>query len=220
MPPQDPTNSAPVSPTPPAPPIHNPLAVIQPGEQTIFEIKRHPIGIFMIYAMTVIMLIALTVLGLIVAPGLSSGGGSSVKTFATAGLVVVTALSLVFNLLATTIYWGNRWILTSDSITQYSQTGLFHKENSQIQLDSVEDVTAAQNGILQRIFNYGTLKVETAGHGINYAFAFAPKPNIYAKQILEAREQEHIENNRLSDSPGPPSYTVPPVAQPPAGPIY
>jgi hypothetical protein len=38
------------------------------------------------------------------------------------------------------------------------------------------------------IFNYGTLKIETAGEQANFHFNMCPNPNYYAKLILEVRE--------------------------------
>ncbi len=213
MPPQDPITPPP-APKPPT--MHNPLAVMQPGEQTLFELKRHPIGILMMYVMTGLLLLALAVIFLVVAPGLTVSGGSQIKTLGTAVLLLFVILGLVFNLVATVVYWGNRWILTDDSITQITQTSLFHKETSSLGLESLEDVTATKSGILPYIFNYGTLTAETAGHHGKFVFPFAPNPTKYAQQILEAREKEQIENNqqRYAYPPHDPGPPAPPPEQP------
>jgi hypothetical protein len=39
------------------------------------------------------------------------------------------------------------------------------------------------------LFNYGTLRVETAGEQSNFNFIYCPRPNAVAKLILEARER-------------------------------
>lgn len=201
-------------PTPAPEEAHNPLSVMQPGEKTLFVLKRHPIGIIITYAMTALVLFALAVMALVIAPSLTSGSGEQVRAIGAVLLFIFIILSLVFNLVATIVYWGNRWILTDDSITQISQTSLFHKESSQLGLESLEDVTAEKQGILTHIFNYGTLKAETAGHRSKFVFPYAPNPEQYAKQILEAHEKE---NN--SAASGQRSYS-PPAQQPPAGPGY
>jgi hypothetical protein len=66
MPPQDP-NQAAQFPQPAE--TNNPLAVMQQGEKVIFELKRHPIGIVIIYIMTGILLAVLAVAVFGVAPG-------------------------------------------------------------------------------------------------------------------------------------------------------
>src|SRR6202011_6093270 len=95
---------------------------------------------------------------------------------------------------ATRIYWGNSWIVTSDSVTQVSQTSLFKRQSSQLSLIHLEDVTAEQNGVLAHMFNYGLLRVETAGERSKFTFTFCPNPNFYAREILAAREA--FEQNR------------------------
>ncbi len=192
MPPQEP------SPQPVQPTMHNPLSVMQPGEQTLFELKRHPIGILTIYIMTAIVLAALGVVVFAVAPGIiNSADSGQVKTIGGLLFLIFALLCLAFNFIATIIYWGNKWILTDDSITQVSQTGLFKKQSSQLGLESLEDVTAEKNGILSQVFDYGVLKAETAGHRSKFVFNFCPNPNYYAKQILEAHEKENLERLKL-----------------------
>lgn len=221
MSPQDPTQ------TPAEPQANNPLSVMQSGEQTLFELKRHPIGIIATYIITAIMLVVLAVIGLVVAPTLLSSGAGQVRSFAAVGLLLFAILGIIFNLIATIIYWGNRWILTSDSITELTRTSLFHKTTSQLEIESLEDVSADKNGILQHIFNYGTLKAETAGEASNFIFPFAPNPTYYAKQILAACEKARIEDrerNRYAPAPAPlspqnPTQPAPPTP-PPSSPIY
>jgi uncharacterized membrane protein YdbT with pleckstrin-like domain len=207
MPPQDPNQT------------RNPLAVMQKDEQVIFELKRHPIGILIIYVMTGIVLVVLAVAVFGVAPSaVGETSKNQVLTFGGIGFVIFALLCLLFNWVATVVYWGNRWILTDDSITQISQTGLFHKEASSLGLESLEDVTAEQNGVLSKLFGYGVLKAETAGHRSKFVFIYAPNPTEYARKILEAREKEAIERQRYGaneDSP-PPQGPPQPQQSPPA----
>lgn len=169
---------------------NNPLAVMQEGEQVLCDLKRHPIGIFGIYALAGILLIVLAVIAFVVIPGGADSASRSKATgVAALGFLVVAVLTLVFVYIANIVYWGNRWIVTSDSITQVLQTGLFHKQSSQLSLGNLEDVTVEQIGILPRMFNYGTLKAETAGERSKFMFIYTPNPNSEAQKILAAREQ-------------------------------
>jgi hypothetical protein len=203
------------SPQPPEPqtPTPNPLSVMQPGERIIFELKRHPIGILTIYIATGLVLTVLGIMAFAIGPGLvSSANQGQVNTIVGGLFGFFTLLCLLFNFIATVVYWGNRWILTDDSITQISQASLFKKETSSLGLESLEDVTVEQYGILPHLFNYGTLKAETAGHRSKFVFNYAPNPNYYAQKILEAHEQENQEirqYGRDEDNPPPPSQQPP-----------
>jgi len=185
--PQDDSNQAD---NPDQHPIHNPLSVMQPGERIICEIKRHPVGMLGVYVVTGVLLVLLAVLALVVAPSvLSSVSRSQVVAIGGLIFIVCAILSLGFVFISNKVYWGNSWVVTSDSITQITQTSLFDKRSSQLSLGNLEDVTAEKKGILAEMLNYGLLRVETAGERSKFMFPYCPNPNYYAQQILSAREQ-------------------------------
>jgi len=168
----------------------NPLSTMQPGEQVICEIKRHPLGIIGVYAMVGFVLVVMTVLIFGVAPNIfSSADRNTVLSIGAVVLLITAILGLGFAFISNIVYWGNRWVVTSDSITQVQQTSLFNKQSSQLSLENLEDVTSEQNGILTHMFNYGVIKAETAGERSKFMFRYCPNPNFYAKQILAARER-------------------------------
>ncbi|MDB5164863.1 MAG: hypothetical protein JWL89_489 [Candidatus Saccharibacteria bacterium] len=168
----------------------NPLAVMQPGEQELFQMKRHPIGIFGAYAVASLIIVLLAVIAFAIIPGAVSSNtdASQLKMAGALIFLLLTFLIVTFVFIFNIVYWGNRWILTSDSITQVQQTSLFNKQSSQLSLANLEDVTVEQNGILTHIFNYGRIKAETAGERSKFVFVYAPNPNFYAQKILSARE--------------------------------
>lgn len=170
--------------------VSHELTVMQEGERRILEIKRHPFGILVVYFMCGLVIVLVAFITLAVLPGISSSiSASQANAIAGISLLIVATLTAVYSLIATKIYWGNSWVLTSDSITQIDQTGLFTRKSSQLALGNIEDVSAAQNGIVSHLFGYGVLKVETAGEHSKFHFYFCPNPNYYAQQILKAREE-------------------------------
>lgn len=176
VPPEQPEQSAPRP--------HNPLEAMQPGEQNICEIKRHPIGIIGNYIVAGFLIVGALVAGI------------AVEMFAASLAPIVWGVGLLLILVAfvmlfvgTKIYWGNRWIVTSDSITQVTQTSLFDNQSSQLSMGNIEDVTVEQDGVLQHMYNYGLLRVETAGEHSKFVFPFCPDPKSYARKILDTREQ-------------------------------
>ncbi|MFI5271311.1 MAG: PH domain-containing protein [Candidatus Saccharimonadales bacterium] len=162
------------------------LTVLQPGEEKIATIKRSPIGIILIYSMSLVVIAIVALFVLWILPGFTQN--STVISMGRLGLGIVLIISIISMLIFTVVYWGNYWILTSDSMTQVSQTGLFKRSASQLSLSDIEDVTADQQGILPELFNYGELKLETAGSTQKYQLNFSPNPNYYAREILAARE--------------------------------
>jgi hypothetical protein len=200
--------------------VRNPLAVMQPGEQTICEVKRHPIGMLGTYLTSGVMLVVLAVLAFVVVPHLAGSDNQS-KALAAGSLVflVLAALVLAFVFIANKVYWGNHWIVTSDSITQISQVSLFNRQSSQLSLGNLEDVTVQQRGILQQLFKYGTIRAETAGERSKFVFPFCPNPNYYAQKILAAREVFEQVHHGGKQEPYQPSQPMAfPAQQSPAAP--
>lgn len=168
--------------------IHNPLAVMQPGERIICEVKRHPIGIFGVYTVAALIVGAALAAAILVPVYLTD-----LSQQAKLGIVLASLLAIVITLLyayiAVVVYTANRWIVTSDSITEVSQSGLFNKHVSQLSLSNLEDVTVGQDGVLPAMLNYGVLRVETAGERSKFIFPYCPNPNEYARKIIAAHEE-------------------------------
>jgi hypothetical protein len=188
-------------------PVSNPLESMQPGEKIICEIKRHPIGLLGVYVSIALLLVLIMVLGYGIGPSIFTDvDKTKVYSYTSLILLVALAFSAITVLIAHVVYWGNRWVVTSDSVTQITQLSLFSKQSSQLSMGNLEDVTAEQNGILAHMFNYGVLKAETAGEHSKFRFIYCPNPNYYAQQILGAREafeQQHYRNVPNQTYPAP-----------------
>lgn len=175
--------------------IGNELKVMEPGETVICEIRRHPIGIVGIYAMMFFILAIIAVLAFGVGPRLAENSGNSSQVTAIGAVIFLffAIICVIYAAISHKIYWANRWIVTSDSVTQIAQSGLFNRQSSQLALNNIEDVTVEQNGVFSQMFKYGVLKAETAGKRAKFVFLFCPNPNYYATTILEARERFEME---------------------------
>ena len=168
--------------------IKNPLAVMQDGEKIIFEVRRHPIGLLYMYAGVGAVLIFFAIIAFVVMPN-SSGAGSGTSSVVGGVLFFFAAiLAMVVTFVTTIVYWGNHWIVSSDSLTQTTQQGLFRKKSAQLSLEHIEDVTADKHGLLPHLFNYGTIMVETAGESGKFQFSYCPNPAYYAQKLLAAKE--------------------------------
>ncbi len=115
--------------------------------------------------------------------------GPTVNAVASLFGLFAVAFALIFIVLVTRIYKYNQLIVSDKNVTQVLQIGLFSRKVSELSMANVEDVTAEQHGIFPTIFNYGTLKIETAGEQNNFIFIYCPNPNAYAKAILDSRLQ-------------------------------
>lgn len=168
--------------------VHNPLKVMQEGERVLCEIKRHPAGLWGLYASSALVSL-LAIVGAALVPTLIPDASQQAREVAAFGVLILMAIVGLYTYIARTVYQGNRWVVTSDSITQITQVSLFNKKSSQLNLANLEDVSADQTGIVQSALGFGTLKVETAGERSKFVFPFCPKPDEYARTIIDAHEQ-------------------------------
>lgn len=169
--------------------INNPLEAMQDGEEVLCEIKRHPIGMLGMYLAAGAILVILALAAFVLVPTAAKNmANTAAAGYAAIAFIVLMVLIVGFVFISHYVYWGSRWILTSDSVTQVLQHSLFNKEMAQLSLGNLEDVTAEQNGILAHAFNFGTIKVETAGEREKFVLSYCPNPKQYAQMVLHARE--------------------------------
>lgn len=165
------------------------METVDADEQQIFTIHRHFFGIFIVYIQVLVGILAGLGLIYFLLPSFvepSNNRAYQIIAMFSVGALVIIALILV---VATVIYLQSKLIVTDQNVTQILQRGLFSRKISQLSLNDVEDVTADQHGLFSTAFNFGILKIETAGEQSNFHFSYCPRPSHYAKLILEARER-------------------------------
>ncbi len=94
--------------------------------------------------------------------------------------IVVICLAALGMYIIYYIYTSNKLFLTNESVIQEIQTGIFSKKEQIVSLVNIEDVSYSQEGILQQIFNFGSIRLSTEGEETTYTFTYAssPKANI------------------------------------------
>lgn len=165
------------------------------NEELVWEIRKHPFGLALIYftgAAIAAIIFSFLVLGPMVFSsdflGLDIELGSVRPVLILIGFVL-TVFALVGTAIGAYLYQANVVIVTSEKIAQLLYKSLFDRKISQLSIGDVQDVSVQQKGIFARMFNYGTLIVETAGEQNNYVFTFTPKPYETAKAIVSSHEE-------------------------------
>jgi hypothetical protein len=156
----------------------HPTLNLSKGEYIISEVRRHWIGLFgsiVIGALLALLVIA----GLAMYPTLVPSGNPPFDA-----LLLPAALLLVLIGLGTYIvawvYLNNKFFLTNESVIQEIQTSLFARNEQTVSLSNIEDASYTQSGILQLIFNYGSIRLSTEGDETTYRFHYVSNPK---KQI-------------------------------------
>ena len=161
------------------------------GEYVILDIKRHPIGM-LIPASIAIFLVLIIMVFVLMYPSLArdsiiSPMPSVTDVFGVAMLLI--GLVVLGGAVALWIYLQNQFFLTNESVIQEIQESLFSRHEQTVSLGSIEDASFRQSGIIQTVFNYGTIRLSTEGEETTYIFHFVARP----------REQIAVINNAIED---------------------
>ncbi len=163
-------------------------------EELVAEIRKHPFGLLVIevvgsaisaVVMMAFILLAMNLNALNIGPGMNISG---IRNFLIGSGVFLGILGLVMTFISGLIYQSNVIYVTTDKLAQVLYKNIIDRKISQLSIGDVQDVTVSQTGIFSRIFNFGTLVVETAGEQQNYHFTYVPNPYESAKAIVSAHE--------------------------------
>lgn len=163
-------------------------------EVLLTEIRKHPFGLFIIY-LTGFAIAFAVFMTFIIAPLLLGGDsfGLGEELAKLEGVFNVIAffifiLTFIGTGIGAYLYKNDVIFLTSEKIAQVLYKSIFNRKISQLSIGDVQDVTVNQIGIFSRIFNFGTIVIETAGEQANYSFSYVPDPYAKAKEIVGAHE--------------------------------
>lgn len=163
-----------------------------PSEVILRQALKHPVGIVVIYTLTIVVAIAVIMGSIIFFSDSTLMGSSSTSEGARAlGLLVtlfIVALVAILGFAATIVYKKSRLILTNQKLVFIRYHSLFSRSVSQLNISEVQDVSVAQHSIWDRLFKMGSITVETAGEQNNYIFTHVDKPHKFAHMTIQAHE--------------------------------
>ncbi|NQV90145.1 PH domain-containing protein [Candidatus Uhrbacteria bacterium] len=96
----------------------------------------------------------------------------------------------LFAFLEFTDYYLDTWIITNERIINIEQEGLFVRTASELDLAAVQDTTAEIRGILQTLFTYGQVFVQTAGEKGRFHFKNIDNPEHVKEIVTELVEED------------------------------
>lgn len=96
----------------------------------------------------------------------------------------------LFAFLEFTDYYLDTWIITNERIINIEQEGLFNRTASELDLAAVQDTTAEIRGILQTLFTYGQVYVQTAGEKGRFHFKNIDNPERVKELVTRLVEED------------------------------
>ena len=94
-------------------------------------------------------------------------------------LMIVLLLCLIVALGGAIILWvylQNQFFMTNESVIQEIQESLVSRHEQTVSLGSIEDASFRKSGIMQTLFDYGTIRLSTEGEETTYIFHYVANP--------------------------------------------
>ncbi|MBR3122304.1 hypothetical protein IKF28_02585 [Candidatus Saccharibacteria bacterium] len=141
-------------------------------EYVEFVFKRAKICLFLIMGGTAIsvILVLIAFLMFLLSQAVIDEMGQRFL-FIMLGALLVSAI--IIGTIAFMIYNGNKLFVTNKHVVQLVMSSLVSSSENMIDLPSIEDVSFRQEGIMQQMFHYGTLRLATVGDETTYTFKYS-----------------------------------------------
>ena len=146
-----------------------PFLKLVENEYVEFAFKRARIWLNLILGSLSAGLILILLAFLLVLLGQSSidSTGISFLYIILGALLFAVLLAGLFTMI---VYRGNRLFVTNKHVIQLIMVSPMANSVNMIDLSSIEDTSFSQNGIMQKIFGYGTFRLSTVGEETTYTF--------------------------------------------------
>ncbi len=169
--------------------MHNKLFPSQqPDEKIIFVVREHWFRLFIKLFFVAVLAAAPFLLGKLFGsfdpiPDTERGLAISSLLMQMYYLVLIISVFIIWIL-----YYLNIHIITERHIVDIDQVGLLNHMVSELNVDTIEDVTGHTVGLFGNLLDYGTVFVQTAGTVERFEFDNVPHPGHIASMILEVYE--------------------------------
>lgn len=175
-----------------------PMLTLEDDEYVEYAFKRASICLMLIMAGTGIGVIIILLGFLLVLLGQSMIDEMG-KRFLFIMLFALFASVVVIRIVALKTYRGNRLFITNQRVIQLLMTSLVSSSVNAIDLTGVEDVSFHQDGIMPRIFHYGTLRLATVGDETTYTFKYSditPEDMKAISKMITDAKKRHRRNDK------------------------
>lgn len=146
-----------------------PFLELEDNEYVEYAFRRAKIWLHLILGSLAAGLIFVLLAFLLVIMGQDTldGIGISFLYIILAALVAAVLIAGIFTMI---VYKGNRLFITNRHVIQMTMLSPMSSSFNLIDLSSIEDTSFSQDGILQKIFHYGTFRLSTVGDETTYTF--------------------------------------------------
>lgn len=83
------------------------------------------------------------------------------------------------------LYLLDTWIVTGERILDIQQKSFFFRTVSELDLSKVQDISVKTSGLIQTIFDFGDIEIQSAGAQNKFRFRQVGHPNMIKDRIMK-----------------------------------
>ena len=171
---------------------------LEDDEYVEFALKRAKICLMLIWGGVAFGLIFVLAAFLFILMGQSMIDSTGLNFLFIILAALLTAV-LIIGVVASMIYHGNKLFITNKHVIQMTMSSPTSNSVNVIDLSSVEDASFRQNSLLEKIFNYGTLRLATVGDETTYTFKYSDINGEELKEITKLISVAKKEDKKKED---------------------
>ncbi len=160
----------------------------QPNEIIRLVAREHWFLLFLKILAVVVLMVLPVFINLIFKSFNITFDSETLKILSTVGLQLYYLGLLLALFIIFILYYLNVHIVSDQRIVDIDQVGLLFRQVSELNIETVEDVTGQTQGLFGNFLDYGTVYVQTAGATERFEFNNVPNPGAIASLILELYE--------------------------------
>lgn len=156
-----------------------PFLSLEPEEYVELVISRARISIVFVWFMAIVSALIVTIFAFVmgnIQPKDTLLPSINMAPVFLLILPCIYILIVLITIVATRVHKGNKLYITNKRAIQTVRSGLFSHSTNVVELSRIEDVSFKQNGIIESIFHYGTIRMATVGDETTYTFPYVDTP--------------------------------------------
>jgi hypothetical protein len=150
---------------------HYPEIQFSDTEYVVVDVQRTVWGLVLIWFVAIAAFLVILLFATIVS---QTGEVNSFTMFMI--VVGLGVMCLIGGTIGQWVFRKNYFIVTNERVVAQVQSTPFSHHNQNVELEHIEDCSYRQNGPIQAILNYGTIRLSTIGDEQTYLFTFVARP--------------------------------------------
>ncbi len=162
------------------------------GEDVILILRKH---VFVIYSQLLVFFVSICVpaiIGKIFQTFISTNNIFTLFIFLSSMWYLLAWMMMFYSL---TMYSLNVVIVTNTRIIDSRQNGFFDRRISELHLSRVQDISVHTSGLMETMFRFGSVEVQTASEERQFIFKQLPNPEHVKDVIMDLANTDEKNKN-------------------------